>query len=375
MKMIPRFYYTFPFRFYIGALLFKSKSSRHLLGDKNFYYTNRARTGLRVLLSSISNKRLRVGVQVFTCHTIFQAIKKAGHEIVFLDITNEFKLDLDYLRNKKDEIDVLIITHTFGYSDRFEEIKNLIGEEKIIIEDCAHAYLSKYKGSLCGTLGDASILSFGLGKFPPIGVGGGVIINTPEKFPSFIDVYNSLKKECFFRGLVDWVKLLVYSVIMKRPLYGIFTRRLGKLLDKKIDFADKYSFKESRGNSLGLKLLNYSNLYSTNLLENNKRNLNLFYENYYSNDFEVSDDENAYVFSLLLEERDKIYNYLISNGVEAGKHFERSLIWARDFGYENSCPCAETITNKILTIPLHKSVHKKEVIKVANLLTEISKRK
>ena len=33
------------------------------------------------------------------------------------------------------------------------------------------------------------------------------------------------------------------------------------------------------------------------------------------------------------------------------------------------------ITNKILTIPLHKSVHKKEVIKVANLLTEISKRK
>jgi len=375
MKMIPRFYYTFPFLFYIKAFLFKNKSTGHLLDGKNFYYTNRARTGLRILLSSISNKKLRVGVQVFTCHTVFQAIKNAGHEIVFLDITNGLKLDLDFLRDKKDDIDVLIVTHTFGYADKFEEIKSILGEEKIIIEDCAHAYLSMYKGNLCGTLGDASILSFGLGKFPPIGVGGGVILNTPEKFPLFIDMFNSLKKENFIKGLMDWSKLLVYSLIMKRPIYGLFTRRLGKILDKKVDFVNKYSFKESRGSFMGLRLLFYSNLYSANLLEINKKNLKLFYANYRLSSFEDSDGENAYIFSLLVEDRDKIYNHLLSKGVEVGKHFERSLVWARNFGYENSCPCAEAITRKILTIPLHKSVHKTEVIMIANLLTEISKRK
>ena len=377
--MIPRFYYTFPFSFYIKAFFYKRRTSTIINGDKllgkSFYSTNKARTGLRILLSSVSGKKLRVGVQIFTCHTVFQAIKNAGHEIVFLDITKEFKLNLDSLKNKKEEIDVLIVTHTFGRPDRFEEIKNIMGEGKIIIEDCAHAYLSKYKGNFCGTLGDASIFSFGLGKFPPIGIGGGVILNQPEKFPSFINTYNSLKKETFIKGLMDWFKILVYSFIMKRPLYGFFTRRLGKFLDRKIDFINKYSFKESQGNFIGLRLLYYSNLYNIHLLENNKRNLELFFANYYPKGFEILDGANAYIFSLLVEDRDNFYNYLLNNRIEAGKHFERSIVWAKEFGYENTCPCAEVITNKILTIPLHKSVRKNEVIKICKLLTKFSEKK
>ena len=371
--MIPRFYYTFPINFYVKTLFYRKKTITHFLGSNNFYYINTARTGLRLLLSSITNNKLRVGVQVFTCNTVFHAIKNAGHEIVFLDITEDFKLNLEFLREKKDKIDVLIVTHTFGNAERFDEIRNIIGKNKIIIEDCAHAYLSKYNGVYCGTLGDASIFSFGLGKFPPIGTGGGVIINSPEKFPLFNDKYNLLKNESFIKEVIIWIKLLFYSIVMKRPLYGIFTRKLGKLLDNKFDFIDKFSFKESKGSRIGLKLLSNSNFQISKLLEINKNNLKEFISNYHK---EINiKDYNAYIFPLLLEERDKVYNIFLSNGVEVVKHFENSLVWAINFGYEKNCPCAESIAKKILTIPLHKAVKKNEIVKISNLLTKISEQK
>ena len=103
---------------------------------------NTARTGLRLLLSSISNKPLKVGVQAFTCHTVFQAIKKSDHNSVFIDVNNDFQLCLVDLVAKIDDLDVLIITHTFGFPEQVEKIKE-IAKNVIIIEDCAHSSYPK----------------------------------------------------------------------------------------------------------------------------------------------------------------------------------------------------------------------------------------
>lgn len=374
--MIPRFNYTIPLWFYIKSIFWsKDKHAlEQLFCDQSIlYYTNFARTGLRLLLSSISKKKLRVGVQVYTCHTVFQAIKKAGHEIVFLDIDREFRLDLKSLDARKNEIDILIVTHTFGNPERFDRIKEIIGQ-KIVIEDCSHAFMSRYRDRLCGTLGDASIFSFGLGKFPPIGFGGCVLVNNIEKFPSFLKCYNELPEEKFGTGLFNWMKSCVLAIVMHRPLYGI-TYRLGKRLDTKFDFVKKFSFHESKGGTVGAKLLNTyvpfiqdDIVRAKNKFETVSKCVDLTYiQNRYD------EGQNYYITPLLIDNRDEIYDCFLKNKIEVGKHFQKSLIWANEFGYKEDCPNAHYIVDHILTLPLHSSVGNKDIKKICNILSMLTK--
>ena len=75
------------------------------------------------------------------------------------------QMDLEDLKIKVGDIDSLIITHTFGFPEKIDEIKNIVGK-KIIIEDCAHSFLSKTNGVNTGNLADAAIFSTGLAKYP-----------------------------------------------------------------------------------------------------------------------------------------------------------------------------------------------------------------
>lgn len=372
--MIPRFYYTLPSWFYLRNIFASSKIFYNFIPSKEnnqsvFYYTNTARAGLRSLLSSISNQKLRIGVQVFTCHTVFQAIKKAGHDIVFLDMNNEYKLDLKYLNERKDKIDVLILTHTFGYPEQFDEIRKIIGN-KIIIEDCAHAFLSNYKGRLCGTLGDASIYSFGLGKFPPIGAGGGVLLNNPKHFPKFSNLYKNLPKETSVNSLFTWSKIMAYSILLHQPFYGLIALKLGKRLDKKYDFIGKSSFRESQGFSFSRKILYYYYPFFSKVIKKNQNNYELITGKYKIKCIPIPKETvpNFYIVPIIYRNRDKLYDCLLKNNIEAGKHFERSIEWAKEFGYQNDCPMAEHLSKTVLTIPLHNSVKKNDIDKMGNLL-------
>jgi dTDP-4-amino-4,6-dideoxygalactose transaminase len=228
--MLPRFYYTLStFQYIKNLFVLKTlkPTSAEVFKNSKTFYTNTARVGLRLLLSSISTKRLRIGVQVYTCHTVFQAIKRAGHDIVFLDLTNDLTLDINHLNENKTKIDVLIITHTFGTAEKVKEIKEIL-KDIIIIEDCSHAFLTSYQGKSCGTYGDAAIFSFGLGKFPPIGSGGLCVINNPGKFPTIDSEYQVLHFSNNLSALKEYVKILVYSFMLKSPFYGAFTYKIGK---------------------------------------------------------------------------------------------------------------------------------------------------
>ena len=244
-KLIPRFNYTLPFPYYFQ--LWKKKNAANIFdkvnSDSKVYHFNQARVGLRVLLNSISKQKLNVGVQAYTCHTVFQAIHNSGNNIVFIDITDEFKLDLNDLKSKIANIDVLIVTHTFGFPENMDEIKK-ITKDKIIIEDCAHSFLSKYGQLNTGKIGDASIFSLGLAKFPPVGEGGFLIINNKVKFPLLEKQTKEISKTGFYTEIKSFIKTLIFSVMMHPPLYGLITYRVGKYLDSKMDFGNKFSFEE-----------------------------------------------------------------------------------------------------------------------------------
>jgi len=373
-SLIPRFYYTLPIKNYLSNL---TADKTKLFYSKALFFNN-ARTALKLLLNSISDKQLNIGVQAYTCHTVFQAIHNAGHKMVFIDLNQNFQLDLIDIKNKLNQIDILIVTHTFGFPENMEEIKEIV-HDKIIIEDCSHSFLSKYKNKYTGTLGDASIFSTGLGKFPPIGLGGFCMINHPSKFPFFDNFYAAIPKPKIYSSCMDFLKILVLSIMMKPPLYGLITRKLGEKLDSKLDLGNKYSFTESKAHPWIKRILNKNYSFIQKILCKNVENANLL-ANLINNTKTIIPDNikesspNYYIFPFLLENRNDIFNKFLANQIEPGKHFHKSILWASEFGYKNGdCPNTERLIEKTLTVPTHYGVRKMEISKMASIINTYAK--
>jgi len=368
-KLTPRFYYTLSLLSYFK---FGYKESDNIFQRGiNF---NSARTALRLLLSSISSKDLKVGVQAFTCHTVFQAIKKSGHNAVFIDVNNNFQLCLMDLAKKIDKLDVLIVTHTFGFPEQMERIKE-IAKNVIIIEDCAHSFLSKSNKVLTGELADGSIFSTGLAKFPAIGSGGFCLINNINKFPFYNEEYRKLKPQGFLSSAVSFVKTLFLAALMKAPFYGLITYPLGKKLDSKLDFIDKFSFKENlqcswvkhvflsnqKNFSTQLAIQKDNSDYLSSLLDSSIKTIAI----------NNGDEPNNYVFAIRVKERDLLFTELLENNIESGKHFSKSLEWALEFGYKpNACINTEIIINQVITLPIHKGVNKKVIKRMSEIVNK-----
>ena len=68
---------------------------------------------------------------------------------------------------------------------------------------------------------------------------------------------------------------------------------------------------------------------------------------------------------IYLDNREEFINYSADRGIEIGKHFSKSIQWAKEFGYVGgSCPNAEKIAEKIVTLPVHFSYNTSKLKKV-----------
>jgi dTDP-4-amino-4,6-dideoxygalactose transaminase len=75
----------------------------------------------------------------------------------------------------------IIVTHLFGNPCDMEPIMALARKHNIVvIEDCAQAFLSTYKGKLLGTIGDIGCFSLQQTKHMTTGEGGMVITSHPD---------------------------------------------------------------------------------------------------------------------------------------------------------------------------------------------------
>ncbi len=381
-KLIPRFHYTLSLWNYLSAFFSTDDTDKPVsyFGKRKPYFHNSGRTGLRLLLASIGEKRLTVGVQAYTCHSVFKAIHKAGHDIMFIDIDEHFQMDLQDLKKKAGHIDVLIITHTFGNLEKFDDIREVTGQDKLIIEDCAHAYGSYYsKGSIAGSKGDASIFSFGLGKLPPVGQLGCTILNQPENFPFFVKEYKKLQKEGFKNSLIHSLKTMAFSLAMKKPLYGMVIRRLGKKLDTRFDFIDKFGFHESSGFAADKRLFQRNSSRFQKLIEHNRKNFETLRDRLPTvviGNTNPEEKPNAYIAALRVDNRDELFELLLNNQIEAGKHFYQSLTWAKEFGYQTGmCPKTEILREQIITVPIHISVSQDDIRAISEIIEEHGKSK
>ena len=183
--------------------------------------TKNGRSALALALKAYFDKGDKILVNGFTCYAVYEAIKAAGLEPVFADIT---KTDLNFNANTLNDawagsdnsrpwagdeaggtpaarseastvgvtatagpaqssIKGIIIQNTLGHPTNIVAIEKFATEHNlIIIEDLAHCAGVKYPdGREVGTVGAATALSFGKDKSIDTVSGGAVIFRHPYK--------------------------------------------------------------------------------------------------------------------------------------------------------------------------------------------------
>lgn len=206
------------------------------------------------LLALGVGKQDEVILPTYTCTALLNAINYTGAKPVLVDIEkNGFNVDPKRIKNSIEKnTKAIIVPHTFGFPANIDQIKKL---GIPVIEDCAQALGSYYKGKPVGSFGDLSIFSFYTTKMIAAGQGGMVMTNNKKYFDAVNDLINYDQRKGYIvrynyqltdvAAAIANVQLIKLGSFIKRRRY--IASRYQKVLDKKeaINYWPKVNDRES----------------------------------------------------------------------------------------------------------------------------------
>lgn len=206
--------------------LFEEKFARYI--DSRFAIgTCSGRNAMDLLLDSLKLEQgSEVILPVNTLEDFIPLMIRKGLAPILVDIEKDsFNIDPDLIEDKiTDKTKVIIINHRYGLSADIERVMSIAQKHNLrVIEDCAHALGTRYKGKKVGGFGDASFFVFGATK--PINTfGGGIIATNNAEIASFV-------KKRIIQYNIDSKKLLakialtcIEELIIRSPLYILLSK-------------------------------------------------------------------------------------------------------------------------------------------------------
>lgn len=354
--------------------LFYGKNDTSKLEDyfpgSELHFMNHARTGLLLVLQALElPKGSKVGVIVYNCLTVFEAIKKAGYCPVFIDVDYNYRMSMEDFHFKENQLDAIVVTHLFGIPSHIVEIIKSM-KERPVIEDCAHAFLNKHDNKYLGTFGVASIFSFGHAKFPAAAEGGVVLINDKKYLPSYLNRFSKLENYKKSKALKNVFKAFMLSILMNRFIYKLITLPIKNKLNDQVDINQKYVFNEKLCNS-GFKNVFEDRMSNIDeLISKQKNNAVRIAEHFQKIKMtsEIVKDEASFMVPITTEDPDQFIEESMENGIELGRHFLNSLNWARQYdSFEGNFPNAEYLLSKTVTIPCHYKLRKGDIARITSI--------
>lgn len=128
-------------------------------------------------------------VPAYACGSEIDAVLKSGCKVRFYPVNRDLSPDLEKcaaLLAAEPEIKAFFLIHYFGFPQPLEPITQLTkAHDLILIEDCAHAFLSDDEGGKpLGTTGEVSIFSYM--KTLPLTDGGACVVNQGPPLPEHL---------------------------------------------------------------------------------------------------------------------------------------------------------------------------------------------
>lgn len=312
------------------------------------FLLNHARSGILLALQALALPAgSGVGVMAYNCHTVFNAVRQAGYQPVFLDVTDALVLDKDDLAKKRESLRALVVTHLFGILNDVNSIRKNYPDLPVI-EDCAHAY------GLGQVSGDFAVFSIGQGKLPSLGDGGILLVKNRTYDETIARLYSDLPAYSWVgrlkQSLVMWIKSLSYIPFV----YSSMTRFIKSRRKAFSGVEDVVPRKMSKG----IRAL-YSRALSTipgeiELHKKKRTEVEAFLCGLPGVNRVLEASVNGFMAIVECEDVNLVKMRMQQQGIETETHFGHCIDWAKAFGYEEGgCPRTEFFVRHLLMVPTY----------------------
>lgn len=118
---------------------------REFLPEPDTYYYASGRTALYQILRSLTSLHRKIWMPDWLCHTLAEAAEKAGFEVVFYELNNDFRATVEALeRSGFCNGEAMLMVNYFGLQDLTSTAKAIKDQyaDVIVIEDDVQAYWS-----------------------------------------------------------------------------------------------------------------------------------------------------------------------------------------------------------------------------------------
>lgn len=340
-------------------------------------------------------KRDEIIVSWFTCVTVSNAVIQSWWKIVYSDIEkktfwfNIKELEKNITKNTK----VIIVQHTFWKPSNIKKIVKLAKDNNIlIIEDCAHSLWSEVNSKKLGSYWDFSIFSTWRDKVISSVTWWFLLINNInyQKYrkkivkkltmPSILLTIRNLNYNLAWREALFFYD---FSILWKLTIYlSRKLRLITEILTKKEKNCNYKEFNYKLPNSLAFLCINQFNKIDTIITHNimladiynewieNKKISILFKEK----KWEIN---NYFRFPIILKtekEKNILYKYMRKNNVilwNTWSWWNIVPVWSnikKAWYIYNSCPVAEDLSKRILTLPNHINIKEKDIKRIIKLI-------
>ena len=246
----------------------------------------------------------------------------------------------------------IVAVHYGGYNNEIDAISSFCAENNIIlIEDAACALGSQYDGRYLGTFGDLATFSFHETKNITCGKGGALVINNSEFSKRARIIWEKgTNRTAFFKGEVDkygWVDL--GSSYLNSELMAAFLWPQLKSFEK-----------------VNLKRKSLWEQYDSNIIGEGFKKIKIAASMSYNfHEYFILTDE--------FEHRSHIIQEMKEQSIQTVFHYQalnKSNFSISLYG-EQDCPNAEKIENTLLRLPLHYWLEERDILTVAETLSNI----
>ena len=300
----------------------------------------------------------------YTFVSTANSIVLRGGKCIFADIDpNTLVIDLEDVEKKITErTKAIIVVHYAGVSCDMVKLMEIANKNNIlVIEDAAQAVNAKYKGKYLGTIGHMGCYSFHETKNYVAGEGGALLINIDDKTlieSAEIVREKGTNRSNFYRGQVDkytWVKM--GSSYLPSEMISAFLMAQFEELDTINNLRKEVFNKYYDG---------------TRELEEMGKVRRPIIPDY--------NDINYHMFYLILnseKERNNLLEYFKQNDIIGTLHYLplHTSPMGLEMGYkEGDLPITESISSRLIRLPMYAGLTNEEVDKVLFHLKEFFKK-
>jgi perosamine synthetase len=301
-------------------------------------YAIATNSGTAALHTALAAMGIKNGDEVITTSFSFFAtascVLMQNAKTVFVDIEprtyniNQFEIEDKISERTK----AIIPVHLYGQPCKMKEIMDIAEERNLtVIEDAAQAHGAEYDGKKIGSIGNISVFSFYSTKNIITGEGGMITTNDEGIAESARMIRNHGQRERYLHECLGYN----YRMTNIAAAIGLAQlKKLDKLNERRISNARYYN-----------KRLNADKPY---IAPNVKH---VFHQ-----------------YTIRVKEREKFLEHLEKNGVGYGIYYPVTLSRQPLFNSGSFFREAELASKEVVSIPVHPSLSKEEVKRVAEVV-------